>query len=256
MDDISIKKVTADNVTDLGIFCSKDKKSPGFKAKLNWFKAKQSHGVTILLAVDPEGKQLGFVEYLPSELAWRPVKADNHLFIHCIMVTAKNNRGKNIASLLVQACENEASWLKMNGVCVMTSSGTWMADKRLFLKNGFEIVDSRGRFELMVKKFDSAAPDPRLPDWSEQQAKYQGWNLLYADQCPWHEKSVTDLQAAAKSLGLDLKVIKLKSPQEAQNSPSGFGVFALVHDGKLLEDHYLSRTRFESIIKKELAIST
>jgi hypothetical protein len=34
--------------------------------------------------------------------------------------------------------------------------------------------------------------------------------------------------------------------------PSGFGVFALVKDGKLLEDHYLSKRRFETIIKKEL----
>jgi hypothetical protein len=47
-------------------------------------------------------------------------------------------------------------------------------------------------------------------------------------------------------------VIKLVTPREAQNAPSGFGTFALLKDGKLLGDHYLSRTRFENIIRQEM----
>jgi hypothetical protein len=30
----------------------------------------------------------------------------------------------------------------------------------------------------------------------------------------------------------------------------GYGTFGLIKDGVLLEDHYLSRTRFETILKK------
>lgn len=47
---------------------------------------------------------------------------------------------------------------------------------------------------------------------------------------------------------------ELKSAEEAKSAPSGFGVFSLVHNGELLEDHYISKTRFENIIRKELAL--
>jgi hypothetical protein len=30
----------------------------------------------------------------------------------------------------------------------------------------------------------------------------------------------------------------------------GYGTFGLIKDGVLLEDHYLSRTRFETLLKK------
>jgi hypothetical protein len=57
---------------------------------------------------------------------------------------------------------------------------------------------------------------------------------------------------AASDYGIEMKVTKLLTPEEARNAPSGFGTFSLIKDGKLLEDHYLSRTRFENILKKEL----
>jgi hypothetical protein len=39
-EEIRIIHVTAGNVTDAGVCCVKDKKSPGFKAKLEWFQQK------------------------------------------------------------------------------------------------------------------------------------------------------------------------------------------------------------------------
>jgi len=53
---------------------------------------------------------------------------------------------------------------------------------------------------------------------------------------------------------VDLKVSKINTAKEAKMAPSGFGVFNLLHDGKLLDDHYLSATRFRTILKKELNI--
>jgi len=50
-----------------------------------------------------------------------------------------------------------------------------------------------------------------------------------------------------------LNVIKLETPEEARNAPSGFGTFSLVYNGQLLEDHYLSKTRFENILKQQNA---
>jgi len=56
----------------------------------------------------------------------------------------------------------------------------------------------------------------------------------------------------AMDFGIDLRITKMETAQEAKNAPSGFAVFNLLHDGKLLEDHYLSATRFKNILKTEL----
>ena len=76
--------------------------------------------------------------------------------------------------------------------------------------------------------------------------------VVYSDQCSWHEKSITDIKQAAIEHGIDLTEKKLKTPREAQMAPSGFGTFSLLKDGKLLADHYISRTRFENILRQEV----
>jgi hypothetical protein len=57
---------------------------------------------------------------------------------------------------------------------------------------------------------------------------------------------------AATRNGLELHVTELKTAHDAQNAPSLYTVFNLVYNGKLLVDHYVSTTRFQNIIKKEL----
>ena len=83
-------------------------------------------------------------------------------------------------------------------------------------------------------------------------AKYQGLNIVYSAQCPMLPKSVNDLSQMASEHGLELKVTVLNSAQEAQNAPSYYGVFNLVWNGRLLADHYVSKGRFKSILKKEI----
>jgi hypothetical protein len=252
MDEIKILEVTSENVTEFGIYCIRDKKSPGYKAKADWFKSKINNGLKIVIASDNENKQLGFIEYIPSEIAWRPVKADNYLFIQCIAMFVKDSKRKNIATRLLQYCEQEARIAGKSGVCVMSSNGPWIANKSLFEKNGFKITDKLERFELMTKTIDVKSSVPRFNDWTKQREKYKGWNLIYSDQCPWHAKSITDLSECASQNNIQVKVKKLTTPGEAQNAPSGFGTFSLVRDGRLLEDHYLSRTRFQTILYHEL----
>lgn len=250
--EITVKVINYGNVKEFGVYCVKDIKSPGFKAKSAWFGHGCSQDVTILAAYDAQGKQVGFIEYTSSEKAWRPVKAVNYLFIQCIAVLSKENRNKNIATALIGKCEQEAKLNNKVGLCTLASEGSWMAHKSIFEKCGFKIIQRKGRFELMAKFFDEKAPLPYILDWEKNLQNLVGWHLFYADQCPWHEKSANDLANAAKENGIALNIRKLKTPEEAQQAPSGFGTFALVRDGRLLEDHYLSRTRFENIIRQEL----
>lgn len=243
--------VTPANVLKETLFCITDPANPGFEHKRQWFVQRYEEGLRLKILKDGGGKRIAFIEYIPAEFAWRPVEAQGFMFIHCMFVYSNNDKGKGFGSMLLQTCEDDARARGMSGVAAMTSKGTWIAGNRLFEKNGFIEVDRRGRFELMAKKFEAATPDPKLIDWTARQKNYQGWHLLYADQCPWHEKSVQALKETASAHGIELNVHKITTAAEAKNAPSGYGVFNLLHDGRLLEDHYISKTRFENILKAE-----
>ncbi|MBN2893926.1 MAG: YoaP domain-containing protein [Bacteroidales bacterium] len=243
--------VTSDNFEKYGFYCVKNQKSSGYAAKKEWFTQSCNSSVTIKMAVDEKDKNLGFLEFSDSEHAWRPVSAENYLFINCIMVHGKKDRNKNVASKLINSVVDDAISKGKSGVCVMTSKGSWIADSSVFEKNSFKIVEKIGRFELLVRVLDENSALPVFINWEKNLAKYQGWNLIYADQCPWHEKSVTDMKQVAKEQNIELNIIKLETPKEAQNAPSGFGTFSIVYNGKLIEDHYISKTRFKNILLKE-----
>jgi len=248
---MNIVDVTPKNSVEHSFFCIKDTKAPGFKSKQTWFEQQYHEGLKLKVAYADDGKQVGFIEYIPAEKAWRPVIADSYLFIHCIMVYPNKYRDGGTATLLIDECIAEAKDKGLNGICTFTSQGPWMATKKLFLKAGFKKIAQKGRFELMVLKLNENATDPAFIDWEAELHKRKGWNLIYADQCPWHKKGVDALVKSASEKGINLKVNKIETSAEAKKMPAGFGVFALVKDGKLLEDHYISKRRFETIIESQ-----
>jgi len=239
------------NVDEVGVYCIKNKKSTGYRRKTDWFRQQLSNGLRMLIVVDQQGKQLGFIEFVPSESAWRPVQAPNYYFIQCMVLFGKNVRNQRIGTTLLNSCEAEARSNNKSGICSVTSFGPWMANKTLFVKNGFESAGQLERFELMFKPFHAQETPPRFIDWTKQRKNYAGWNLLFADQCPWHEKAISDIGKSAEANGIELRITRITTPEEAQKAPSGFGTFSLIKDGKLLADHCISRTRFENIIRKE-----
>jgi hypothetical protein len=101
----------------------------------------------------------------------------------------------------------------------------------------------------MSKHLVEDSPKPQFLNWLEKQKHLLGLHLLYSDQCPWHEKSVSDLKDEVKKQGILLNIVKLIKAIEAKNTPSGFGTFSLIEDGQLIADHYISRTRFLNILK-------
>ena len=73
---MKIVNVTPENAADHSFFCIKNIKEPGFKSKQNWFKERVKDGMKFKLIYADDGKQIGFIEYLPAESAWRPIKAE------------------------------------------------------------------------------------------------------------------------------------------------------------------------------------
>jgi hypothetical protein len=243
-------QVTSENVSEVGLFCIRNPKYPGFKLKANWLNNGMADGLKLmLLKVDNE--TVGFIEYVPGEFAWRPVSAKNFMFIHCLWVFPKKNLNKGYASMLINHCVEESKKAGLEGVCVLTSEGSWITGRDLYLKNGFTLTASKGRFDLLTMKFNGTN-SPEFIDWGAKAKNFKGLHLVYANQCPLFIKSIDEMTATAKEFGLQLKVTEIKTAQEAQNAPSGFGVYSMIYNGKLVADHYISNTRFRNILNKEV----
>jgi hypothetical protein len=63
MADYNIITVDSGNVEELGFFCVKNKKHPGYIAKLSWLQQRFEEGMRIKLILTIDGKQAGFLEY-------------------------------------------------------------------------------------------------------------------------------------------------------------------------------------------------
>jgi ribosomal protein S18 acetylase RimI-like enzyme len=244
--------IDKNNISQYPPTCFLNPKNEGYKKKLEWLKKRFSEGLKIKqLYLEKEGKCVGFIEYVSGEYAWRAVDARGYLFIHCIWVHPNKFKRKGYGSLLVEECVKDAKEGKY-GVAVVTSEGPFMAGKDLFLKNGFKsVVTVKPSFELMIKPLKKG-PLPKFKDWEKQLSKYKGLNIIYTNQCPWVGRSIKELEETAKEKGLKLKVTELKNAKQAQNAPSIYAVFNVIHDGKLLVDHYISNRRFLNIINKEI----
>jgi ribosomal protein S18 acetylase RimI-like enzyme len=253
MSDFHIISVTPENIKEEKLFCITNVKSQGFLDKAEWFTQQYYQGLQLKILKTNHGQPAGFIEYGPAENAWRPVSAEDYLFINCIYVYPKRNQHLGYASRLINETIKDAQTNDKRGVTVMTSEGTWMVGKEVFETLGFRQIQKKGRFNLLAYKVDLQAPDPYLLNWESVASSYDGWNLLYADQCPWHQKAVEAIKQVAEDEGIQIKTRKFIRPEEAQNGPSGFGVFSLIHNGELLEDHYISATRFKNILKKEMS---
>jgi hypothetical protein len=127
-----------------------------------------------------------------------------------------------------------------------------MAGSDLFIKAGFVSVQSSPPYELLVKKFKKAAPDPRfIVDRERVLKRYKkGLTILAADQCPWFPKWVEEIAEASRALGLKTKVVRVRSAKQSRELPTPYGTFSIVYDGKLIAERPVSAARFRNIMSK------
>jgi GNAT superfamily N-acetyltransferase len=267
-----ILTVDAGNVDRLGFFCYMSKpKAPGYRQKRAWLAARFAEGLSIKMLHETGGRTVGFIETIPGEYAWRAVDAPGYLVIHCLWVVGQG-KGKGHGTRLLQTSLDEARRQWLRGVVMVASDGVWLAGKQLFLKNGFEQVDvcacagvaSAGAkappaFRLLVHSFgdpDSAsgtfrAPNPAFPtDWAARQASFgDGFTVIRTPQCPYIDDATADLLQIAAERGIPARAVELTSAQEAQSlSPSPYGTFGIVRDGRLFSYHYLCRKELEKLL--------
>jgi len=250
--EVRIVSVDETNVEKEGFFCYKSKpKTEGYQRKLAWLKERFTEGMQIKILYDGK-RSFAFIEYIPGEYAWRAVHADDYMFIHCIW-TVGSGKKKGYATRLLDLCIEEARAANMKGVAMVTSSGVWLVDKKILLKNGFEVVDhAPPKFDLLVKKFKDA-PNPHFPvNWEERAAQFgDGLTVIRSDQCPYIPDAATAVQEYAGENGLPFQVVELRSAKEAQEtSPSPYGLFSIVYNRQLLAYHYLLKKDFDKFIAR------
>jgi len=226
---------------------------PGRGQKQCWLQANSRFGVRARTLLTPEGQPVGYLEYLPGEFAWRGVEASGYMFIHCIWVHSKQHQRKGWGSLMVRSCLEDAKNSGMLGVATMVRDGPWLADRRLYLANGFESVDTAPPdYQLLVRKWDAGAANPAFKkDWDRKVAQYQGLTIIRSTQCPYVAKFAAEIaETATQEYHIRPKIVDLQSCTDAQNAPTPYAVFALIYKGRLLADHQISRTRFCNIMSK------
>jgi len=259
LSDWQIIDTNADNLGGCSLCGNKNPNNLGYRRKANWLKKHYAEGLRYKVLRSETSGDVGMIEYAPGNHAWRPVDAEGYLVIHCLMVIGKN-QGQGLGSLLLDSCLRDAKRSKCLGVAVVTSSDSLMAGSDLFLKAGFVLVDrilvsseaSAAPYELLVKKLDTAAPDPRFIVERERVCQQYGTGLtiLAADQCPYVAKSAERIAEAARTLGLEPRVVRVASAKASRELPTPYGVFSILYNGELITHRPISATRFMSIMRR------
>ena len=251
MREYEIVDTNADNIDGCSLCGNKDANNLGLRRKTNWLKERYAEGLRYKVLRSEKFGDIGMIEYAPGSHAWRPVEAEGYLVIHCLWVIRKH-KGKGLGSLLLESCLRDAQKSKCRGVAVVTSSDSFMAGSDLFIKAGFVSVESIPPYELLVKKFKKTAPDPRfIVDRERLLKRYKnGLTILAADQCTLAIKSVERIAEASRRLGLEPRVVRIRSAKASRELPTPYGVFSIIYDGRLIVERPIGATRFTNIMLK------
>ncbi len=247
---MKLVNVTSHNMEAFDHCLIKNKKHPGYKAKSDWMKKRFKEGLIVKRVLNDKNEVMGFIEYIPIDKAWRAVKGSGYLFIHCIFTYPKKYQGKGVADLLINDAIKVSKKQNLNGVAVMTSKGSFMADQRVFEKCGFKLCSKEGNDQLLVYKNKKRAIDPMFFDFKKEQKKCVGIHVFYSDQCPALATPVSEIIEECERADLKVKFHSIQSCKEAQKTPFLSGTFGIVCDGKVYAERVVSKTRFFNIVKK------
>ncbi|MEM9077096.1 MAG: N-acetyltransferase [Bacteroidota bacterium] len=243
------------NISTEHICCAiSDKKcADSYQAKKDWLKKEFNNGY-VFRRLDARAKV--FIEYGPAEKAWVPIHAPNYLNINCFWVSGKykkNGHGKTLLNFAISDAKEQG---KQGLVTVVgTKKFHFMSDTKWLLRQGFEEVEriSSG-FSLLALKFKDEAENPKFNDSvkSGECPHKEGIVVYYSNRCPFAEfHAKASIVETAENRNLPLKVIKLKTMQEAQNAPSPATIFSLFMDGKFVTTDLsvCMDSRFDKVIE-------
>ncbi len=230
--------LNTENIGSEHICCAiSDKKCvDSYQAKKDWLRKEFNNGY-VFRRLNERAKV--FIEYGPAEKAWIPVTAPNYLNVNCFWVSGKYKKSGYGKALLKSALDDAKQQGKNGLVTVVgTKKFHFMSDTKWLLKQGFKEVEriSSG-FSLLALKFEDSMEDPAFNESvrSGECPERNGIVVYYSNRCPFAEFHAKEsLIETAQKRNLPLKVIKLKTMEEAQNCPSPATIFSLFLNGKFM----------------------
>lgn len=250
-DEMKIININQNNLAEENICCAfSDKKhKEGVSGKQDWICSQYSNGFKYK-KLNIRGKV--FIEYTPAEKAWAPVIAPGYLLIHCFWVAGKY-KASGWGKKLLQQCEDDAK--NLNGIIVVSSTKkrSFLADKKYFLKQGYETCDkAEPFFELLVKKNNKKAPDPKFNPTvhSNRFDNSKGFSFVFTSQCPFTPHWSKQLESFSEKHGIPFKSVHITDIETARNFPSSYPLFNVFYDGKFITNEILTEKKFDKLVEQ------
>ncbi len=246
------------NLDEEHICCAiSDKKcKESYELKKDWLRRELDNGY-VFRRIDARAKV--FIEYGPAEKGWVPIEAPNYLLINCFWVSGKykgNGYGKELLKLAIEDAKKQG---KDGLVTVVgTNKFHFMSDTKWLIKQGFETIETTTTgFSLLAMKIKQEVVNPKFKEIvnSDKIEQPNGLVAYYSNRCPFSEYHVlTSLSETAEKRNLPLKVIKLKTMEQAQSAPTPATIFSLFYNGKFITTDLsvCMDSRFDKVVNKKL----
>lgn len=130
--------ITKENIDREHICCAMSGRQS--LAKKEWMKQRFDEGL-VFYRSEERGKC--FIEYIPAENAWVPIKAEGWLYIDCLWI-AGALKGHGYANELLGECMRDAAARGKAGVCILSAEGRkreFLADPKFLAYKGFRVAD-------------------------------------------------------------------------------------------------------------------
>lgn len=246
---MDIITITKDNLEQEHICCAlSGNKDCQVASKKAWMRERFDDGL-----VFKKGNVRGkcFIEYIPAENAWVPIKAEGYMFINCFWVSGQL-KGQGNANLLLQACIEDSRQKGKKGLVILSSTKKrpFLSDRDFLRYKGFKEADTAAPyFELLYLPFDEEALMPGFKEHVKiPETEDAGFVLYYTHQCPFTAKYVPLIENIAKGRSVEFKSIFIETREQAQNAPTPFTTYSLFYRGRFLTNEILSEKKFEKII--------
>jgi GNAT superfamily N-acetyltransferase len=135
--------------------------SKGTELKIDWIRKRLPLGYKAKIAYE-KGKPIGFIDYLPIEIAQDSIMGHRITVINCIQVV-QDYKNKGYGKTLLESAEANAEKISKGIAVVAHNHPRWMPAS-FFTKRGYRVVDERNdkmKRILMVKTFGPFQP-PRF----------------------------------------------------------------------------------------------
>lgn len=246
---MELVRLTHENIGQEHICCAlTNDKDVQVMSKKEWLRERLDEGL-VFLKGDVRGKC--FIEYIPAEYAWAPIRADGYMYIDCLWVSGKF-KGQGYSNSLMDQCIKDSKEKGKKGLVILSSKKKkgFLSDPAYMRYKGFKTADTaEPYFELMYLPFDEGADRPHFRDTVHVHDDLpKGFVLYHTSQCPFTAKYVPLLEEMAEKRGVDLHVVHIQTREGAQNAPSPFTTYSLFYDGRFVTHEILSEKKFEKIL--------